>query len=38
MIAPRYQEIPSGSIPERSSDDGLAQVRVIAGGRSVPGR
>jgi redox-sensitive bicupin YhaK (pirin superfamily) len=31
MIAPRYQEIPSGSIPERTSADGLARVRVIAG-------
>ena len=31
MIAPRYQEIPSRGIPERTSADGLARVRVIAG-------
>ncbi|MEM9194908.1 MAG: pirin family protein [Myxococcota bacterium] len=30
-IAPRYQEIPAASIPEVTSDDGLATVRVIAG-------
>lgn len=31
MIAPRYQEIPSSRIPEAKTDDGRAQVRVIAG-------
>ncbi len=31
MIAPRYQEVPSPGIPEGSSADGLARVRVIAG-------
>jgi quercetin 2,3-dioxygenase len=28
---PRYQEIPAARIPEASSDDGRAKVRVIAG-------
>jgi redox-sensitive bicupin YhaK (pirin superfamily) len=31
MIAPRYQEVPSAGIPEGTSPDGLARVRVIAG-------
>jgi redox-sensitive bicupin YhaK (pirin superfamily) len=31
MIAPRYQEIPSTRLPERTSADGLARVRLIAG-------
>ncbi len=31
MIAPRYQEIARESVPEARSDDGLAQVRVLAG-------
>ncbi len=31
MIAPRYQEIPAAQIPEAQSDDGLVNVRVIAG-------
>jgi hypothetical protein len=31
MIAPRYQEVPSAGIPEGTSADGLARVRVIAG-------
>lgn len=31
MTAPRYQEVAAGSIPEAISDDGLAQVRVVAG-------
>jgi quercetin 2,3-dioxygenase len=31
MIAPRYQEVPSAGIPEATSPDGLARVRVIAG-------
>ncbi len=31
MMAPRYQEVKSAGIPEASSPDGLARVRVIAG-------
>ena len=31
MMAPRYQEIPSGRLPERTSEDGLARVRLLAG-------
>ncbi len=31
MMAPRYQEIPAARIPEATSADGLARVRVIAG-------
>ena len=31
MTEPRYQEIKGSSIPEAVSEDGLAQVRVIAG-------
>jgi quercetin 2,3-dioxygenase len=31
MMAPRYQEIPSARLPERTSDDGLAKVRLLAG-------
>ena len=31
MTRPRYQEVPSARIPEASSDDGKAHVRVIAG-------
>lgn len=31
MMAPRYQEIASSKIPEAVSEDGRAQVRVIAG-------
>jgi hypothetical protein len=31
MMRPRYQEIPSGSIPGAVSVDGLVKVRVIAG-------
>jgi len=31
MIAPRYQEVPSAGIPEGTSPDRLARVRVIAG-------
>ena len=31
MIAPRYQEIPRARIPEATTGDGLAHVRVIAG-------
>ena len=31
MTAPRYQEVPSSRIPEASSPDGRARVRVIAG-------
>ena len=31
MMRPRYQEIPSGSIPVARSEDGLVSVRVIAG-------
>lgn len=30
-IAPRYQDIPAAQIPEATSADGLATVRVIAG-------
>ncbi len=31
MMAPRYQEIPAERLPERTSDDGLATVRLLAG-------
>jgi redox-sensitive bicupin YhaK (pirin superfamily) len=31
MMAPRYQEIPAGRIPEATSDDGLVKIRIIAG-------
>jgi len=31
MTAPRYQEVAASQIPEASSADGLARVRVIAG-------
>jgi len=31
MMAPRYQEIPSVRLPERTSEDGLARVRLLAG-------
>jgi quercetin 2,3-dioxygenase len=31
MMTPRYQEIPSSEIPEGTSSDGKARVRVIAG-------
>jgi len=31
MMQPRYQEIPSASIPTSTTDDGLVSVRVIAG-------
>jgi redox-sensitive bicupin YhaK (pirin superfamily) len=31
MIAPRYQEIPAAQIPVAASEDGLVNVRVIAG-------
>ncbi len=31
MIAPRYQEIPAARIPEATTADGKAHVRVIAG-------
>ena len=31
MIAPRYQEIPSASIPVATSPDGTVRVKVIAG-------
>jgi redox-sensitive bicupin YhaK (pirin superfamily) len=31
MMAPRYQEVPAAGIPEATSPDGLARVRVIAG-------
>jgi quercetin 2,3-dioxygenase len=31
MMAPRYQEIPSERLPERTSADGLARVRLLAG-------
>jgi redox-sensitive bicupin YhaK (pirin superfamily) len=31
MMKPRYQEIPSSSIPTAQSEDGLVTVRVIAG-------
>ena len=31
MMAPRYQEVPAGRIPEAVAPDGLARVRVIAG-------
>jgi len=31
LMAPRYQELPAARIPEATSPDGLARVRVIAG-------
>jgi len=31
MTEPRYQEVAASNIPETSSEDGLARVRVIAG-------
>ena len=31
MTAPQYQEIPASKIPSAESDDGLVQVKVIAG-------
>jgi redox-sensitive bicupin YhaK (pirin superfamily) len=31
MMAPRYQEVPSSGIPEATTPDGRARVRVIAG-------
>lgn len=31
MMAPRYQEVPRSRIPRASSEDGRAEVRVIAG-------
>ena len=31
MMRPRYQELPAGKIPRGTSDDGLAEVAVIAG-------
>jgi redox-sensitive bicupin YhaK (pirin superfamily) len=31
MMAPRYQEVPASNIPEGTSPDGRARVRVIAG-------
>jgi redox-sensitive bicupin YhaK (pirin superfamily) len=31
MMAPRYQEIPATTIPQATSEDGLATVHVIAG-------
>jgi len=31
MVPPRYQEIPSASLPEATSEDGNASVTVIAG-------
>jgi hypothetical protein len=31
MMAPRYQEVPASRIPDATSRDGLARVRVIAG-------
>lgn len=31
LVPPRYQEIPAASIPEATSDDGLARVRVLSG-------
>ena len=30
-IAPRYQELPADGIPRATSDDGLVEVRVVAG-------
>ncbi len=30
-MAPRYQEVPAGRIPEVTSDDGRVRVRIIAG-------
>jgi redox-sensitive bicupin YhaK (pirin superfamily) len=31
LMPPRYQEVPAAGIPEATSPDGLAKVRVIAG-------
>jgi quercetin 2,3-dioxygenase len=31
MMAPRYQEVPASRIPQATTDDGRARVRVIAG-------
>lgn len=31
MMSPRYQEVPSSALPQATSSDGLASVRVIAG-------
>lgn len=31
MVVPRYQDVPRARIPEATTDDGLAHVRVIAG-------
>jgi redox-sensitive bicupin YhaK (pirin superfamily) len=31
MMTPRYQEVPASRIPKATSDDGLAEVAVIAG-------
>jgi quercetin 2,3-dioxygenase len=31
LMPPRYQEIPASRLPERSSEDGLARVRLLAG-------
>jgi len=31
MMSPRYQEVPAASIPEATTQDGRARVRVIAG-------
>tara|TARA_B100000003_G_scaffold36571_1_gene30734 strand:- start:4993 stop:5751 length:759 start_codon:yes stop_codon:yes gene_type:complete len=31
MMAPRYQDIPSGDIPEATNDDGTVWAKVIAG-------
>lgn len=31
LMAPRYQEVPSASIPRAHTQDGLVEVRVIAG-------
>jgi hypothetical protein len=31
MVSPRYQEVPAASIPEATTQDGRARVRVIAG-------
>jgi len=31
MMKPRYQEVPAAKIPTATSEDGLVQVKVIAG-------
>ncbi len=31
MMSPRYQEIPSARLPERTSEDGRSKVRLLAG-------